>query len=426
MPVDPYIPKEPNDLIRAADWNQIQIDAREDIASHDHSGGDSGAPLHPDAIPDGSITAAKLDPDLDLGGGSVADGSITTAKLANGAVTAAKLQQPLSSLSTDELVVGGAALRSSFDEVAYDWSWQLGDQPMKTASLKEVSWGPEVIQFAQDELDPIDEKIRRALRIVAPVIDPALAQQIGVFDAWQLSQSPHHAQMLSRLQLEDAADDALDRYEQILEFVYQPNSPAALSPGLLFAIAAQPNSSVFFDSLDLLSNLQDGEGFIKEVLLGSPSLAWHELFAGCMRPIGLIGESVANPPVLNFKPSNAKAMMEVEYTLTVRLNRPAVFGIGSIEHAPPPSSFTLASPPGEIEGTVPPSQVRLRRRIPVTAEVQRSARLWGVGIPSDPFATELLDFRVRARTLAPKPNWTEELKLDFKAGDLKFPDIANP
>ena len=91
---NPYIPKEPNDLIRAADWNQIQIDARNEIQSgHDHTGGDKGQQLGTDAIADGAVTMAKLGDDVDLGGGMIG-----TDRIENGAVTMDKLAPELAEL----------------------------------------------------------------------------------------------------------------------------------------------------------------------------------------------------------------------------------------------------------------------------------------------------------------------------------------
>ncbi|RDE52161.1 MAG: hypothetical protein DVS81_02720 [Candidatus Accumulibacter meliphilus] len=39
---DPYVRKDPNDIIRSGDWNELQIQAREDILSHTHTGKHDG------------------------------------------------------------------------------------------------------------------------------------------------------------------------------------------------------------------------------------------------------------------------------------------------------------------------------------------------------------------------------------------------
>lgn len=87
---EPYIPKQPNDLIRAADWNAIQVSARTDLESHDHGGGAKGAPIGSAGIVNGAITTAKL-ADAAVGTTKLADGAVTGAKLANGTITQAKL-----------------------------------------------------------------------------------------------------------------------------------------------------------------------------------------------------------------------------------------------------------------------------------------------------------------------------------------------
>ena len=87
---EPYISKQPNDLIRAADWNAIQVSARTDIESHDHSGGAKGAQIGSPGIASGAITQGKL-ADAAVGTTKLADGAVTGAKIANGTITQAKL-----------------------------------------------------------------------------------------------------------------------------------------------------------------------------------------------------------------------------------------------------------------------------------------------------------------------------------------------
>ena len=58
---DPYILRNPGDAIVAEDWNTIQIKTREEIRSHDHTGGDLGVKLGGGAIdPATSLTVARL------------------------------------------------------------------------------------------------------------------------------------------------------------------------------------------------------------------------------------------------------------------------------------------------------------------------------------------------------------------------------
>lgn len=87
---EPYIRKNPNDLIRAADWNQIQIEAREDIEQHAHSGGEQGTPIGTAGLADGAVATAKL-ATAAVDTARLADNAVNTAKLANNAVTFDKL-----------------------------------------------------------------------------------------------------------------------------------------------------------------------------------------------------------------------------------------------------------------------------------------------------------------------------------------------
>ncbi|MFZ2725377.1 MAG: tail fiber protein [Methylococcaceae bacterium] len=53
---NPYIRKDPGDIIRSGDWNELQIKAREEIYAHNHSGGDKGI----------QISGAGIDPKSDV------------------------------------------------------------------------------------------------------------------------------------------------------------------------------------------------------------------------------------------------------------------------------------------------------------------------------------------------------------------------
>ena len=99
MATNPYIEKNPGDLIKAEDWNEVQIQTREEIQSHDHTGGEKGLRISSDGI---------------------ADGSIETAHLQDGAVTGEKIA-PLS--IRDALVSAEAAIAESkiaFDAAGHD------------------------------------------------------------------------------------------------------------------------------------------------------------------------------------------------------------------------------------------------------------------------------------------------------------------
>jgi len=76
----PYITRQRGDRIQAEDWNEIQIQAKENIQSHDHTGGVHGVQISSHGIAAGSLTSLHI-----------AAAQINTEHLQNGAVTAAKI-----------------------------------------------------------------------------------------------------------------------------------------------------------------------------------------------------------------------------------------------------------------------------------------------------------------------------------------------
>jgi hypothetical protein len=76
----PYIARQRGDLIQAEDWNDMQIRSREEIQSHDHTGGEQGAQISSRGIAAGSVTSSHI-----------AAAEINTEHLQNNAVTAAKI-----------------------------------------------------------------------------------------------------------------------------------------------------------------------------------------------------------------------------------------------------------------------------------------------------------------------------------------------
>jgi hypothetical protein len=121
-----YIEAAPGDLIRAEHWNGIQRQVRNGLRTHRHTRAagavvndaaatDEAPQISTAEIADGAITAAKL------GAGAITttalpDGAVTTAKLADAAVTSAKMAN--SSITT-ALVQNGAvtAAKLSFQTV---------------------------------------------------------------------------------------------------------------------------------------------------------------------------------------------------------------------------------------------------------------------------------------------------------------------
>ncbi len=84
---DPYVRKDPNDLIRSGDWNELQIQAREHILRHTHTGsGDegnllSGAAIDPNA--DVSVKTLSTSGDITVSGDLRVNGKLLLAEIAD-------------------------------------------------------------------------------------------------------------------------------------------------------------------------------------------------------------------------------------------------------------------------------------------------------------------------------------------------------
>ena len=115
---EPYIPRNPGDLITAEDWNKMQKDIRDAIQTHKHTGTstDDGVKIPTDGIEDNAVTSAKIAdravtkekladevkeaikevrdiPDGAITTPKLADRAVTTDKIANGAVTNEKVAE---------------------------------------------------------------------------------------------------------------------------------------------------------------------------------------------------------------------------------------------------------------------------------------------------------------------------------------------
>lgn len=62
---DPYLRKDPGDIMLAADWNEMQVRARTELRAHDHTG-NAARQIPRDGIQDKAIDASKIDPDIRL------------------------------------------------------------------------------------------------------------------------------------------------------------------------------------------------------------------------------------------------------------------------------------------------------------------------------------------------------------------------
>jgi hypothetical protein len=67
---DPYLKKDPGEIIRAGDWNEIQVQSREELgsklAAHGHSGGDDASPVARAGIAPNAVDGTRIDPQSDV------------------------------------------------------------------------------------------------------------------------------------------------------------------------------------------------------------------------------------------------------------------------------------------------------------------------------------------------------------------------
>lgn len=63
---NPYFRKAPGDVLRASEWNELQVKAREEILGHRHTGSDDGSLIPRAAIEAGAIDGKLIDPAAEL------------------------------------------------------------------------------------------------------------------------------------------------------------------------------------------------------------------------------------------------------------------------------------------------------------------------------------------------------------------------
>ena len=63
---DPYLKKDPGDIMLAADWNEMQVQSREELQRHAHTGGADAPPIGRAGIAPGAIDGARIDPAADV------------------------------------------------------------------------------------------------------------------------------------------------------------------------------------------------------------------------------------------------------------------------------------------------------------------------------------------------------------------------
>ena len=63
---NPYLKKDPGDIMLAADWNEMQVQSREELHGHGHSGGDDANPIARAGIAAGAVDGTRIDPQSDV------------------------------------------------------------------------------------------------------------------------------------------------------------------------------------------------------------------------------------------------------------------------------------------------------------------------------------------------------------------------
>ncbi len=67
---NPYLKKDPGDLMLAADWNEVQVQSREELAgklaAHGHTGGDDASPIARAGIAPNAVDGTRIDPQSDV------------------------------------------------------------------------------------------------------------------------------------------------------------------------------------------------------------------------------------------------------------------------------------------------------------------------------------------------------------------------
>jgi hypothetical protein len=59
---DPYVQKFPNDIIRSGDWNELQVQTREEIRDHRHTSAEGYTPIPREGIEPNAIDGTRIDP----------------------------------------------------------------------------------------------------------------------------------------------------------------------------------------------------------------------------------------------------------------------------------------------------------------------------------------------------------------------------
>jgi microcystin-dependent protein len=112
MAAEPYVSKQPGDIIRAGDWNDMQSKARDEIRSHTHTGNADGRRIPRAGIEPGAVDGSLISTDAD-----VAVKSLTTTDLkVNGKAILGDIPDLLATvkgLGNDKVNRAGDAIKGS-------------------------------------------------------------------------------------------------------------------------------------------------------------------------------------------------------------------------------------------------------------------------------------------------------------------------
>ncbi len=114
-----YVQKQPGDIIRSGDWNELQVRAREELQGHAHTGGGDGTPIPREGLAPGAVDGSRIDPEsvvrikaLTLGGDLRVEGAASLKEITDLQSAVAKLGADKAERAGDSFA-GGVSLGGS-------------------------------------------------------------------------------------------------------------------------------------------------------------------------------------------------------------------------------------------------------------------------------------------------------------------------
>lgn len=375
---DPYIIANPNELIRAVDWNNLQIQARTEIQGHGHTGIDDGVQIGTDGIADDAIDTTKIADDA-VTTAEISDNAVTTAKLASSAVTSAEISQP-AALDVTGSTVEGVPLAPYFDHFSISSThFQTTDIAEAdnnilatniSALLTSLVSGTDAATAATPNIVPL-------LHTIVDNVPRDLIEELGLASAHQEvgNALPAYASQLASLSDPAGVTSALD----ILGLIEAEGFSTSRSFAYAFVsrIGRAIASAGGAESLIVTLNAEATIGNILTALVDStPSL-----LSGVMAPL-------TQSSTLRFAPPDtdaSAALMRCDATLSLSFQDTLLLcavGIGSETLPPPPNQVTYV-PSGGAMDLASIVRTAFARRTSIflpslTPGMTRSARLWGV------------------------------------------------